>query len=278
MQHHNTTPSNSYQPSEIKTRVDSIAAGCTSILCCVVLCVIQRCCRMLVVVLIFVVLGCTGAANDYGCPPSVSVNQFLQVYGSYCFEFVFFQPRDYPTAAAYCSAHGGTLALVKSRNIELFLENQIIHTYYRHSEVWIGLSNRKDQAAFQWEDGTTLNYTNWATAIGGGDSPDSGSPRCVALSPGQGGRWVPERCVANQLDELTGFGKPFVCQYPRYQARTTVATPTNFTDMELTPGPQSTVSTISKTCPAFTCDLDCGMDGFKKDGETGCSLCECDTK
>ena len=37
-----------------------------------------------------------------------------------------------------------------------------------------------------------------------------------------------------------------------------------------------TTSPPTTVCPAFNCNLDCGLDGYKLDGN-GCSLCTCDS-
>ncbi|XP_059159902.1 macrophage mannose receptor 1-like [Physella acuta] len=206
-------------------------------------------------------------AVDYGCPPDVPADQYLQVFGDFCYQFVFHLYRDYPTAAAECQRHGGTLALVKSRDVQSYLESQTLSTYYTRGQVWIGLSNMHDPNRFLWEDGSNLDYSNWATGHGALPQP---TPRCVAMYPGDGGKWYDALCMSATPEGAGAVIKPFICQYRRYSSA-----PAASATSDLTPQPDTTVATITNPCPPFSCDLDCGMAGFAKDMDTGCSLCQC---
>ncbi|XP_055880424.1 macrophage mannose receptor 1-like [Biomphalaria glabrata] len=209
------------------------------------------------------------------CPPNVPANYYLQIYGDYCYQFVFFERRDYQGALDYCNSFGGTLALAKSSNITYFLENEIVHRYYRHLDVWIGLNNLGGSPVYKWEDGSPLVYTNWSPQED--LSSGIGRDRCVSLDPSEGGRWHLNPCLAISPEELTDFGKTFVCQYSRvpFSSFSSQSSGQISGVTDITAESPSTVATLTLACPAFSCDLDCGMDGFKKNATTECSICEC---
>lgn len=164
-------------------------------------------------------------------------DNYLQVYGDFCYQFAFHLYRDYPTASAECQSHGGTLALVQSRDVQNYLETQTLSTYYMHGHVWIGLSNTRDPTRFLWADGSNLDYTNWATGHGRLPQP---SARCVALYPGDGGKWYDALCTSATPEGAGGVIKPFICQYRRYGSTSLSAT---------TSDTVSTVTTVTNPCP-----------------------------
>lgn len=247
---------------------------------------------MLHVLTMFVLLLGYGACQTKeDCPPGVPRDNTLQVHSGFCFSFVFTPKLPHKDAKATCERHGGTLVLIKTQDIQDFIYNQLAHTYnHTHDKVWIGLNDIVTEDKFVWEDGTSLNYSNWAS----GEGPNSGSIQhvfqhntedCVILDVGVRGKWHDYSCDHSVVFLSTSPElHSFICQYTATvhnatdvpSTTTTTSTQATTVTTEITPQPVVTVATITIPCPAFTCDLDCGMDGFKKNNTTGCSVCECD--
>ena len=60
-------------------------------------------------------------------------------------------------ATDVCNNLGGHLGTIHSRKEENFIRNLTGPTFF-----YIGLHRSHDEAPFGWEDGTSLDYTNWA--------------------------------------------------------------------------------------------------------------------
>lgn len=173
-------------------------------------------------------------------------DQFLKPYGGLCYWFVTFRERSYSDANYDCRGHGGTLVLVKSQAINDYLTDQLLIELSFAGKVWIGLNDRLSEGRFEWEDGTPVDYANWAP--GHGPLGNSTYPEdCVTLMPNQKGQWDDDVCE-DAFFGLVHHRFPYVCQF---RTRT------------------------STTCPPFTCDVDCGLEGYLTDPDSGCSICQC---
>ncbi|CAL1527108.1 unnamed protein product [Lymnaea stagnalis] len=245
--------------------------------------------------------------ND--CPASVPRDTYLQVYQDSCFQFVINRERRHSVAKADCEHHGGTLAIVNKPEIQGFIYHQLVSTYKDfRDKLWIGLNDIDNENIYKWEDGSALIFTNWDS----GDGPHADSyyhaqnhneNDCTVIDMESGGRWAEFPCEETSF--LIFFHQDeehsYICQYKLSPTATAIPTtlppPTSAstevqTDSTTRPVTEmgepetattalsvetdTTVSSITNPCPPFTCDLDCGMDGFKKNATSGCSLCECD--
>ncbi|CAL1527101.1 unnamed protein product [Lymnaea stagnalis] len=197
---------------------------------------------------------------DDACPPGLPQDEFRQLYRDSCFYFVLYRVKDYVHAEQDCEGQGGKLAVVDSAAVQGFLVDKLVNAYKRPDiRVWIGLEDRDNDGTFVWADGTPLAYSNWA--IGEGDHKHPGEV-CALLDTRQRGKWYDFVC---ENKESLGYEHSYVCQYTSRTATAPTAHVATATDISMT-----------HPCPPFSCDLDCGMDGFKKNGTSSCSLCECD--
>ncbi|CAG5134018.1 unnamed protein product [Candidula unifasciata] len=168
--------------------------------------------------IIFLSLIClsTAAAADQedNCPPNIARDQFLKVNGVNCYQFVLGYKLDYTTAQQFCTNRGGTLLLVKSKNVTDFIIDQLTFEFSNANKIWIGLSDRDTEAEFLWEDGTPLgDYTNWGPHSGPShNTTTSGIQDCVTFDPNKGGLWEEDVCSDLFLGLFT-HERPFVCQY-----------------------------------------------------------------
>ncbi|XP_038077198.1 lymphocyte antigen 75-like [Patiria miniata] len=122
-------------------------------------------------------------------------------YGSNCY---YFQPEgqnlvEWPVADFDCVSMGGQLASIHSKP-----ENEFVRSNTKRTEsMWIGLY-RSDAGGFSWEDGTGVDFVNWAQ-----DEPswqwDGEHENCVELYLDRG-EW-------NDLD--CKFLKSYVCKMPK---------------------------------------------------------------
>ncbi|KAK0043306.1 CD302 antigen [Biomphalaria pfeifferi] len=255
------------------------------------------------------------------CPPGVPRDFHLAVFKGACYQFVTSYHRTHAEARQNCESQGGTLALVKTAEVQNYLYNALTYSYRDyHDKFWIGLNDIDKEQEFKWEDGAPLTYSNW------GRPPFSDSYDCVLMDLELDGQWTEYPCETSHFLFLTFHERhPYICQYSlvhQHDAststtvvsiKTTQDTPqpetletnsietystvtdtaetgsiTELTTAEtdsdttattittaVTGNTDTTVLIISNSCPAFSCDLDCGMDGFQKNETTGCSLCQC---
>jgi hypothetical protein len=121
-------------------------------------------------------------------------------YQGYCYYTAGLSSMDYPTAKTYCAAGGAEPASIHS----IALNNLIFQMMLKIRDgVWIGLV--RGGTAFAWEDGTKLDYTNWAP--GEPDDRDC----AVMVGPfgtqGKQGMWADSRC-SSQYEEIICQKKP----------------------------------------------------------------------
>jgi Lectin C-type domain len=162
-------------------------------------------CRLLPIVFSALLVGCAGDLT----PPPQGDGQ-LQSDGGACDHGTYFQgycyftaglsSMDYPTAKKYCIAGGAEPASIHS----MALNNLIFQMMLKIRDgVWIGLVRSGN--SFAWEDGTKLDYTNWAP--GEPDERDC----AVMVGPfgtqGQQGMWADSRC-SSMYEEIICQKKP----------------------------------------------------------------------
>ncbi|CAL1527106.1 unnamed protein product [Lymnaea stagnalis] len=202
------------------------------------------------------------------CPDSVPKDHFLLVHGDSCFQFLLSRLRTHSVARSDCESRGGTLAMVKSADIQSFLYRELNTTFRSFTgKFWIGLNDIDKEDVFKWEDGSALNFTNWNT----GQGPNSGSwshlvshneNDCVVLNMEYGGKWSEYPCESSMLLSNPQVAEhPFICQYklpPRVMSTvpTSPTTEALLTDTSVDTGPGSTdlseglKTTVSSLSPA----------------------------
>ena len=92
----------------------------------------------------FVGHGASITVDD--CPKALIKDEYVVVYEDSCFEFNYYRRNDYDDANDDCKINGGTLALVKSKEINDFLFEKIQDLVFDNSEdiepLWIGLNDK----------------------------------------------------------------------------------------------------------------------------------------
>ncbi|CAL1527111.1 unnamed protein product [Lymnaea stagnalis] len=154
------------------------------------------------------------------CPSAITRDQYLQVHGDSCFMFSIYRLRTHTEAKAECATNKGTLALVKSQELQDYLYDQLLHTYKSPlGKAWIGLDDVAVEDKFVWEDGTSLAYQNFAPGEGIANTTQgahSAHPNedCVLIDVSAQGKWRDFPCDANPLFLFTAEERhAFVCQY-----------------------------------------------------------------
>ncbi|GFR65313.1 macrophage mannose receptor 1 [Elysia marginata] len=153
------------------------------------------------------------------CPPAlvtIANSHYLQVREESCFHFVFNKPEIYSNANKMCEKHGGTLAMPKTQALNDYLADQLYHHYHQYRKAWIGLHDLKREGTFVWEDGTELDWSNFAKGQGPRNTwLARGFEDCIALDPNDQGRWHDFQCDHNLLSWLSKPDprKIYICQY-----------------------------------------------------------------
>ncbi|CAG5120958.1 unnamed protein product, partial [Candidula unifasciata] len=94
---------------------------------------------------------------------------------NFCYQF-----RDtalsWADALETCNSFNGSLASIASRDEQSYLEGRL--NSLTSVNFWIGASDRRREAGWQWEDGTPFAYLNWFP----GEPNDQVTEDCVALN------------------------------------------------------------------------------------------------
>uniref|UniRef100_A0A2C9JX41 C-type lectin domain-containing protein n=1 Tax=Biomphalaria glabrata TaxID=6526 RepID=A0A2C9JX41_BIOGL len=215
-------------------------------------------------------MGLATCQSTDDCPATIPRDTYLKIFGGFCFQFLVSQKRTHTQARQDCQSRGGTLALVKTQEIQTFLYTALSNDFHEsYDKIWIGLNDVDKENEFKWEDGAPLTYSNWHEFSGPNSTSYSHALNhnendCVVIDTENDGKWAEYPC--EQQSFLLFFHEaelhPYICQYVA-SASTAV-----------TGGAGTTVTVMANPCPAFSCDLDCGMSGFQKD-QSGCSVCKC---
>jgi len=181
----------------------------------------------LTVLTVCLVLGLSNALDIDNCPKNImDADQYVHYHNGICYEFVVYARRTFWDADANCKNKGGSLVIIKSRDVNDFIWRNLYYNYRVRSHTWIGLSDVHDEGAFIWADRTNSKYyfTNWGYNQGPhnyyGYDED-----CAAIDP-RGGAWHDHDC--NDYFFTSGFSARYVCQYnaiapPTTKAPTTIA-------------------------------------------------------
>ncbi|XP_071940974.1 macrophage mannose receptor 1-like [Antedon mediterranea] len=98
-----------------------------------------------------------------------------------------------------CRGLGGDLVTIHDNRVNAFLTTKLKGLDYR---MWVGLSDLTNNKQFRWTDGSSVDYTNWAS---GEPNEAGGGEDCVELigSEYQAGLWNDNAC-----DKKNGY----ICQ------------------------------------------------------------------
>lgn len=142
---------------------------------------------------------CDGSAPQPCDPAPLNAFQTLGRRGNSQYYSSNFR-KNWADAQALCRSLGGNLASITSPD-----ENQFIaQAVGKQEAVWIGLSDQKQEGAFEWADGTPLGYSNWAA----GQPDNVGSEgEDFALLEG----WLPN---GKWTDQNRWVEKPFILEIP----------------------------------------------------------------
>ncbi|XP_070537159.1 perlucin-like protein isoform X2 [Ptychodera flava] len=114
---------------------------------------------------VFVVMATvTSAIHLEGCVPSFCMCTRYEVFCDSA------HGETAAAAQAFCEERGGTLANMKTKEIDdavrTFIKNEKLDNQgcAENYGFWIGLNDRKVEGQHEWSDGTPLcpSYTNWA--------------------------------------------------------------------------------------------------------------------
>jgi len=183
-----------------------------------------------------------GALSINDCPATLQRDHYLQVFRGVCYQFNVFNLRSYAEATRDCEQKGGTLVLVKDRQTNFFLQNELYNTYHISASVWIGLVEKSEsgdasRGQYVWADGQPAKYTNFGQVIG-----HDTEKNCIAIVPqltsSDAGRWREYHCDPKDADVEESSRLRHVCQFTVNTAAPDVPT-------TLEPTDPSTVSTAS---------------------------------
>lgn len=100
---------------------------------------------------------CNGQIDDAeGCPSCVTVTDDASTDYAFCF-----RQRDYWSAQYDCQAQGGELASIHDQTQNDWFA-QAVSNLNVGGEWWIGINDSYTEGTFAWEDGSAVDYTNWA--------------------------------------------------------------------------------------------------------------------
>jgi hypothetical protein len=103
----------------------------------------------------------------------------------------------WPNAKIICQNSGGKLCVMNSPD-----ENQFVASKLMGVTAYIGLHDSNSEGYFEWIDGTSVNFTSWAT---GQPNNSNGDQDYVELLPD--GTWN---------DQYTSSTREFICEVPCY--------------------------------------------------------------
>ncbi|XP_077976434.1 uncharacterized protein LOC120340458 isoform X2 [Styela clava] len=86
--------------------------------------------------------------------------------------------NSYNESSEYCSEQGGRLALVKSKNIQEFIQTLVADGSGTPYGFLIGLRDKFGNNTFTWDDGSALTYSNWLNL---GSEPNNVNETCAAM-------------------------------------------------------------------------------------------------
>ncbi len=134
--------------------------------------------------------------EDPMCPHCVVQPLPAPLVGDAAFCFV---QKTFVEAEADCVVQGGHLISVHDDA----LQDWLVATAFgiAGSDWWIGLNDLDNEGAFEWTDGTPVDYGHWNA----GEPNNAGDEDCVHLPPWAGGSWNDLVCAVSAA---------YICQLP----------------------------------------------------------------
>ncbi|XP_077969380.1 uncharacterized protein LOC120344887 isoform X2 [Styela clava] len=86
--------------------------------------------------------------------------------------------ESYNESSEYCSENFGQLALVKSKNIQEFIQSLVTNGSGIPYGFFIGLRDKYGNNTYTWNDGSTLTYSNWLNSV---TEPNNVNETCAMM-------------------------------------------------------------------------------------------------
>ncbi len=136
------------------------------------------------------VAHCDGTADGY-CPCSVyehGTSRYLKCPDTTTWE----------EAHADCVRFGYDLVHIEDQEEQDYVWTTVAG---EEGDYWIGLNDQDTEGTYEWSDGETSDYVNWAPAApnhGDGEVEED----CVEMIEGEDGHWNDRDCESDYLDYL----------------------------------------------------------------------------
>ncbi|XP_077968957.1 uncharacterized protein LOC120344702 isoform X2 [Styela clava] len=85
--------------------------------------------------------------------------------------------KSYVDGETFCKNNDGEIAMIKTSEIQMFIQNQVSATSGQPYGFYIGLKEVGTNDTFIWNDNSELTYTNWNSGEPSSDKPEP----CVAM-------------------------------------------------------------------------------------------------
>ncbi|XP_052082080.1 soluble scavenger receptor cysteine-rich domain-containing protein SSC5D-like [Mytilus californianus] len=154
------------------------------------------------------------AYSTYDCPANINTGNTHLVFEKVCYEFVLNRKEYWDGARHDCNNRGGDLALVKSYDVQYYLQTTLQKLNVGNKAVWIGLNDRHHEGHFVWVDGSPLTYSHWAVHEGNGFLRLTQD--CAQIHMGDHGLWHDREC------HLWPNKFSYICQFPTVETVHTV--------------------------------------------------------
>ncbi|XP_063409809.1 mucin-2-like isoform X2 [Mytilus trossulus] len=189
--------------------------------------------------------------STYSCPSNINTGNRHLVFEKVCYEFVLNRKEYWDGARHDCNNRGGDLALVKSYDVQYYLQTTLQKLNVGKQAVWIGLNDRHREKHFVWVDGSPLSYSHWAVHEGNGILHLTQD--CVQIHMGDHGLWHDREC------HLWPNKFSYICQFPTVETVHTVKpkipTTTKSTTITSTKPSTTTLPPTTTTLPPPTTTL-----------------------
>ncbi|XP_069116583.1 secretory phospholipase A2 receptor-like isoform X2 [Argopecten irradians] len=96
----------------------------------------------------------------------------VRIYRNICLSFIRGN-KSWNDAQSECTTQGGMLLQIHDQQEQDFVFGSLKSLHWSDSGAWIGATDRNNEGHWKWNNGASLNYSNW--------SPDEG-PHHIALN------------------------------------------------------------------------------------------------
>ncbi|KAI8483310.1 hypothetical protein Bbelb_389140 [Branchiostoma belcheri] len=131
------------------------------------------------------------AALDQYLHDIISCPKGYTMWRDVCYK-AFNTRKNFSEAAVSCRADGGTLAMPRDAETNVFLVS-LYRAVREDSSFWFGLHDQRQEGRFEWVDGSALGtYNSWGPSQ---PNDDGGDGDCVLYSPHEEGMWFDAPCT-----------------------------------------------------------------------------------